>query len=229
MLMFVAVVANVGQAVNRRIALQIVADAGAYTGASIMGTGSQSTGTLEYNACSHVGAVRESYISAGWPFLCGQTLFSAPRLLQDIGGYIELLGRHSVRSSTSSIRPRISATRSSRRRKPGTQAISMLPTCSPASGSSISESDSPSTCVDDPLGVIPPARSAFQLDESPLVDDGTPTEGRARIRHTSSSLCYHPAERRLNYSCYQLIWGPIRIPFSGSRRTSSRGTDTPMA
>src|SRR5580704_10285316 len=39
MMLFVAVVANVGQAVNRRIALQIVADAGAYTGASIMATG----------------------------------------------------------------------------------------------------------------------------------------------------------------------------------------------
>src|SRR5262245_26089683 len=36
---FVAVVANVGQAVNRRIALQVAADAGAYTGASIMATG----------------------------------------------------------------------------------------------------------------------------------------------------------------------------------------------
>src|SRR5688572_22759520 len=39
MLLFVAVVANVGQAVNRRIALQIVADTGAYTGASVMATG----------------------------------------------------------------------------------------------------------------------------------------------------------------------------------------------
>ena len=36
---FVAVVANVGQAVNRRIALQTVADAGAYTGGSVMATG----------------------------------------------------------------------------------------------------------------------------------------------------------------------------------------------
>lgn len=36
---FVAVVANVGQAVNRRIALQMVADAGAYTGGSVMATG----------------------------------------------------------------------------------------------------------------------------------------------------------------------------------------------
>lgn len=39
LMLFVAVVANVGQAVNRRIALQIVADAGAYTGASVMATG----------------------------------------------------------------------------------------------------------------------------------------------------------------------------------------------
>jgi hypothetical protein len=36
---FVAVVANVGQAVNRRIALQMVADAGAYTGGSVLATG----------------------------------------------------------------------------------------------------------------------------------------------------------------------------------------------
>jgi hypothetical protein len=36
---FVAVVANVGQAVNRRIALQMVADAGAYTGGAVMATG----------------------------------------------------------------------------------------------------------------------------------------------------------------------------------------------
>jgi hypothetical protein len=36
---FVAVVANVGQAVNRRIALQVVADAGAYTGGSVLATG----------------------------------------------------------------------------------------------------------------------------------------------------------------------------------------------
>lgn len=36
---FVAVVANVGQAVNRRIALQMVADAGAFTGGSVMATG----------------------------------------------------------------------------------------------------------------------------------------------------------------------------------------------
>ena len=39
LVLFVAVVANVGQAVNRRIALQLVADAGAYTGGSAMATG----------------------------------------------------------------------------------------------------------------------------------------------------------------------------------------------
>src|SRR4051812_31603610 len=39
MLLFVAVVANVGQAVNRRMALQVVADTGAYSGASVMATG----------------------------------------------------------------------------------------------------------------------------------------------------------------------------------------------
>ena len=36
---FVAVVANVGQAVNRRIALQMVADAGAWTGGNVLATG----------------------------------------------------------------------------------------------------------------------------------------------------------------------------------------------
>lgn len=39
LVLFVSVVANVGQAVNRRIALQIVADTGAFTGASVMATG----------------------------------------------------------------------------------------------------------------------------------------------------------------------------------------------
>jgi hypothetical protein len=39
MVLFVAVVVNVGQAVNRRIALQIVADAGALTGATEMAVG----------------------------------------------------------------------------------------------------------------------------------------------------------------------------------------------
>jgi hypothetical protein len=37
--LIVAMVVNVGQALNRRIALQVVADAGAYTGASVMATG----------------------------------------------------------------------------------------------------------------------------------------------------------------------------------------------
>jgi hypothetical protein len=39
MILFVGLVANVGQAVNRRIALQIVADSGAYSGASKMAEG----------------------------------------------------------------------------------------------------------------------------------------------------------------------------------------------
>jgi hypothetical protein len=39
LILFVAVVVDVGQAVNRRIALQLVADAGAYTGASTMAVG----------------------------------------------------------------------------------------------------------------------------------------------------------------------------------------------
>jgi hypothetical protein len=39
LVLFVGVVADVGQSVNRRIALQIIADAGAYTGASSMATG----------------------------------------------------------------------------------------------------------------------------------------------------------------------------------------------
>lgn len=39
MVLFVAVVVNVGQAVNRRIGLQIVADAGAFTGATEMAVG----------------------------------------------------------------------------------------------------------------------------------------------------------------------------------------------
>lgn len=39
MVLFVSVVANVGQAVNRRVALQLVADTGAYTGASVMAVG----------------------------------------------------------------------------------------------------------------------------------------------------------------------------------------------
>jgi hypothetical protein len=37
--LFAAVVVDVGQAVNRRVALQIIADAGAFTGASVMATG----------------------------------------------------------------------------------------------------------------------------------------------------------------------------------------------
>ncbi|MBI1874756.1 MAG: Tad domain-containing protein [Acidobacteria bacterium] len=39
LMLFVGVVVDVGQAVNRRIALQIVADTGAYTGASVMAVG----------------------------------------------------------------------------------------------------------------------------------------------------------------------------------------------
>jgi hypothetical protein len=39
LVIFVSVVANVGQAVNRRIALQTIADTGAYTGASVMAVG----------------------------------------------------------------------------------------------------------------------------------------------------------------------------------------------
>lgn len=39
MVLFVGLVVDVGQAVNRRIALQVVADAGAYTGASVMAVG----------------------------------------------------------------------------------------------------------------------------------------------------------------------------------------------
>ena len=37
--MFLAVVANVGQAVNRRIALQVIADTGAFTGATVQAVG----------------------------------------------------------------------------------------------------------------------------------------------------------------------------------------------
>jgi hypothetical protein len=39
LMLFVATVADVGQAVNRRVALQVAADAGAYTGASVMAVG----------------------------------------------------------------------------------------------------------------------------------------------------------------------------------------------
>ncbi len=39
LVLFVALVANVGQAVNRRVALQVVADSGAYTGATKMAEG----------------------------------------------------------------------------------------------------------------------------------------------------------------------------------------------
>ena len=39
MMLFVGVVVDVGQAVNRRIGVQIVADTGAYTGAAVMATG----------------------------------------------------------------------------------------------------------------------------------------------------------------------------------------------
>lgn len=39
LVLFVGMVANVGQAVNRRIALQTLADAGAFTGATVMGVG----------------------------------------------------------------------------------------------------------------------------------------------------------------------------------------------
>jgi hypothetical protein len=39
LMLFVGVVVDVGQAVNRRIAVQIVADTGAYTGAAVMATG----------------------------------------------------------------------------------------------------------------------------------------------------------------------------------------------
>ena len=39
LVLFVAMVANVGQAVNRRIALQVLADTTAYTGGSVMATG----------------------------------------------------------------------------------------------------------------------------------------------------------------------------------------------
>lgn len=38
-MLFIALVANVGQAVNRRVALQVIADAGAYTGATKMAEG----------------------------------------------------------------------------------------------------------------------------------------------------------------------------------------------
>src|SRR5262245_15344187 len=38
-ILLVAMVANVGQAVNRKIALQIVADTGAFTGATVMAEG----------------------------------------------------------------------------------------------------------------------------------------------------------------------------------------------
>lgn len=39
MMLFVGTVIDVGQAVNRRVALQVVADTGAYTGAAVMATG----------------------------------------------------------------------------------------------------------------------------------------------------------------------------------------------
>src|SRR4051812_28843885 len=36
LILFVGIVVNIGQMVNRRVALQVVADAGAYTGATVM-------------------------------------------------------------------------------------------------------------------------------------------------------------------------------------------------
>lgn len=59
LILFVALVANVGQAVNRRIALQVVADSGAYTGATKMAEG------LNYMAHAN-GVIQDFWGMATW-------------------------------------------------------------------------------------------------------------------------------------------------------------------
>lgn len=69
LMLFVALVANVGQAVNRRVALQIVADAGAYSGASKMAEG------MNYIAYAN-GAIQDYYGVATWAWLVNTAALS---------------------------------------------------------------------------------------------------------------------------------------------------------
>lgn len=67
LILFVALVANVGQAVNRRIALQVVADSGAYTGATKMAEG------MNYMAHAN-GVIQDFWGMATWAWAANMVL-----------------------------------------------------------------------------------------------------------------------------------------------------------
>jgi hypothetical protein len=203
MLLFVAVVANVGQAVNRRIALQMVADTGAYTGASIMATGLNQlalwNAALQYTWALFTIPASPVYT----PFQFQRVGLSAvpSGYCKSIEGWI---------GYWSAVRDGINLVYRVENVGYGLLASSEARSTSdfnaadlfPGERLEYGEFDSLADLRDDPLGAIPPARSALTLDESPLVDDGTPLRAVPVIRRIpGSSLLFVPAERTLNYGC----------------------------
>lgn len=92
LILFVALVANVGQAVNRRIALQVVADAGAYTGATRMAEG------LNYMAFAN-GTIQEAwaYTTYEWNYGSFLSLYACEAYDAAYGTY---MGAASVPSTS---------------------------------------------------------------------------------------------------------------------------------
>ncbi len=203
MLLFVAVVANVGQAVNRRIALQMVADTGAYTGASIMATGLNQlalwNAALQYTWALFTNPTSPVYT----PFQFQRVGLSAipSGYCKSIEGWI---------GYWSALRDGINLVYSAENLGYGLLASSEARSTSefnaadlfPGEQLEYREFDSFADLRDDPLGAIPPARSVLTLDQSPLVDDGTPLRAVPVVRRVpGSSLLFVHAERTLNYGC----------------------------
>lgn len=209
--LFVAIVANVGQAVNRRIALQIVADAGAYTGASVMATGLNQlafwNAALQYTWAIFTFPVASPVY---FPFQADQLgiSFIPTAECDTTEGWIGFWN---------GLRGAINAVYTAENVGYGQLAHSEATSASdfnaadllPGEHLEYAEFDSLSEAFQDPLGVIPPARSAVWLDDSPVVDDGTMPKAVTVLKYIPFAQYFIiKSQKHLNYSCLE----PVAFP-----------------
>jgi len=185
LVLFVGVAANVGQAVNRRIALQITADAGAWTGASAMAAGLNAMAFWNRRMQELWTAL--SIVTVGFtvtpPCEVTDQIFWSYRVGRNVlGAFFNITNRGFARV------PYSEALRVSR-----ANVADLFPDELPqfdGDGSSFLESD-----LSPEVGIAP-QRDLMDLLPSEQVDEGTYPHGLPALA---------PSTRRVNYSCVGLF------------------------
>jgi hypothetical protein len=218
LVLFVGVVANVGQAVNRRIALQVVADAGAYTGASIMATGYNQLAF--WNAALQYTWLALTFPPTGilppspvyFPFQADQLglSFIPTTECKTTEGWIKVW---------KPIRRGIDLIYRGENIAFGMLAHSEAIEVSnfnaedlfPGERLDYAEFTSLTDTLADPVGSIPPARSAFRLDDSPQVEDGTMPKAISVLKYIPFAKYYIvKAQSKVSYGCVTIDIPPIQ-------------------